>query len=276
MNDIVGKLKASWSTRKGKVVISIGTILFVCICCSTVSSLFSPKSQNTNLPVEDVKSTAMAMALTSVAQTQIAGATPTPSQTPIPTETPMPTATSTPLPQPISLTGSGDSIVEVSKWDGAAIMHAKYASGGNFALINYGQNNNKLDLLVNTIGAYEGTVPIDFMDGEKTTRLEVKASGPWELLISPLASAKIYDLPTVIAGIGDDVVFIRGGNADIIKADNSQGNGNFAVWAYSKSTGRDLTFNEIAPYTGTALLSPDTFLLTIKAEGNWSLDISVK
>lgn len=243
-------------------------ILFVMFACGT--------SQAPALPAKDIQSTAMSLALTAVAQTQIAGATSTPTKTLAPAKTPIPTATKTPLPQPIALTGTGDSIIDVAKWDGAAIVHIKYASGGNFAVINYDSNNKKIDLLVNTIGAYEGTVPLDFRSSEQTVRFEVKASGPWEFLISPLISARDFDLPVVITGTGDDVVIIRGGNADTIKADNSQGDGNFAVWAYSNSTGRDLIFNEIAPYTGIAMLSPDTLVLTITATGNWSLEITTK
>lgn len=221
-----------------------------------------------------IQQTAEALAWQSVTQTVIANYTATPTQTPIPTSTPIPTATNTPIPQPKSYTGTGDTIIDID-WDGPGYIHAKYAGGSNFAIINYGPNNEYIDLLVNTIGNYEGNVPLNFLDSEDTKRLEVKASGTWEITIYPLALLAGYTLPVTISGTGDDVFILFDRNGDIIKADNSQGSSNFAVWAYSPQ-GRELVFNEISPYTGSALLPSGTMLMVVKAEGNWTLEISTK
>ena len=266
--------KYFWNTKTGKIVL-IAAGIFICVCWITASFLF-PSNKEPSLSKEDIQSTANALAFTTVAQTQIAAFTITPSLTLAPTKTPLPTATNTPPPEPIILTGSGDSIVDVSKWKGPAIMHAKYGSGGNFAVINYGPNNERIDLLINTIGAYDGIVQVDFLDNEDTSRLEVSAEGPWEFTILPLTAARAFDIPSTITGVGDEVIVLRGGNADVIKADNSQGDGNFAIWAYGTSGTRDLIFNEIAPYTGSALLASDTFVLTITATNGWSLEITTR
>ena len=146
-----------------------------------------------------------------------------PTNTPLPTSTPIPTASSTtePPPEPIMLTGYGDSIVDVQKWDGAAVLHAKYNGERNFAIENYGPGNDYLDLLVNTIGAYDGVVPVDFFESEYTVRLKVTASDSWEIEILPLQSLPEYDLPALIFDKGDKVVYLKGGNADVITADAS-------------------------------------------------------
>lgn len=260
-------------TRQKIVILVIFLILFICCCSIAVSGM---KPNTPNAPAQDPNA-ALTQAVDTAwaAITQTASAfTPTPSATPRPTDTPIPTATNTPLPQPITLTGTGDSVVDVN-WDGPGIMHIKHVGGSNFAVQNFDANNQQIALSVNTIGNYEGTVPLDFLDSEDTARLQITAGGAWEITISPPAAARAFDLPATITGIGDDVVRLRGGNADLIKADNSQGTSNFAVWAYSQG-GRDLVFNEIAPYTGTGLLQPSTFLLVITAEGNWSLEVTTK
>ena len=125
--------------------------------------------------------------------------TPAPTNTAAPTKTPRPTATSTPIPEPIFLTSYGDSVFDIEKWEGPAILKIKYMGDRNFVVRNYPANsNNYYDLLVNTIGSYEGTVPLDFRDGEQTGRFEVQASGTWEFHIEPLASARIEHVPGTI------------------------------------------------------------------------------
>jgi len=126
--------------------------------------------------------------------------TPEPTNTRRPTNTPLPTATPTPEPQPIILTGKGDSVLEVEKWNGPALAKIKYNGGSNFAVINYDAQDERIDLLVNTIGKYEGIIPLDFTDGEYTARLEVKASGEWEIQILPIDRIDLVVLPTTIQG----------------------------------------------------------------------------
>ena len=77
---------------------------------------------------------------------------------------------------PNFLASAGDSVFDVQKWEGPAILKIKYIGRGNFAVRNYPANSNGhdyYDLLVNTIGAYEGTVPLDFKEGEQTARNEI-------------------------------------------------------------------------------------------------------
>lgn len=198
-----------------------------------------------------------------------------PTSTPPPTNTPLPTATNTPLPQPIVLTGSGDSIVDIQKWDGPALLQARYTGGGNFIIRNYPANGTEyIDLLVNIIGAYEGLVPLDLFDDEFTARLEIKASGPWEIQVLPFETIKKVSLPATYNGKGDDIFALVGGTPDTIKADASQARSNFIVQGIDSR--QSLIFNEIAPYTGTAILDPETFILIIHAEGPWTLEISTR
>lgn len=259
-----------WKTTGGRIAIIGGSLLVLCCLCVVVLQLVSPSK--TAVP-------ANASAIPTQAAATEAPSLPTetlePTNTSAPTDTPLPPATSTPEPEPITLNGTGDSIVDVPKGDYPAVMHAKHTGGGNFIVTNYDASNSKIDLLINTIGAYEGTRPLDFLVGEQTARFEVKAGGAWEIQILPMSQVRRISIPGNAQGTGDDVFYVDGGGADTIAADASQGSGNFVLYAYSDS-GYDLVFNEIAPYTGTALLNNSTYLITVQATGPWSLDIATK
>jgi len=153
-------------------------------------------------------------------------------------------------------------------------LKIKYIGDSNFVVRNYPANgNNYYDLLVNTIGSYEGTVPLDFRDGEQTARFEVQASGTWEFHIEPLASARIEHVPGTIIGKGDDVIFIGGEPPDLLTADALQAESNFVVQGMA-NRGFDLVINEIAPYLGTTILDSSTIALIVHATGPWSLEIT--
>jgi hypothetical protein len=201
---------------------------------------------------------------------------PTKTNTPIlPTRTPRPPNTRTPIPQPITLTGSGDSVVDLNKWPGAAILQITYTGSSNFSVINYDSGNNRIDLLVNTIGSYSGKILIDLRKNTKTARLEITASGPWEVIAYPfiLDYIRLVTIPTTVTGTGDDV-FVLKGTPDLLKVINA-GKSNFIVHGFAPS-GYDLLVNEIAPYTGTIILDPTTMMFTINATGDWEIEITTK
>lgn len=199
--------------------------------------------------------------------------TPRPSNTPAPTNTPRPTNTATPLPEPILIEGRGDQVIEVNKWDGPAIARIIYSGGSNFAIWQYDSLGNRFNLLVNTIGSYQGIRPLDFRNDEVTARLEIESSGDFTIEILPVQEATHLTVPGVYQGVGDDVLILEGGRPDLINADASTAQSNFAIWAFG-SSGIDLIFNEIAPYQGQAVLSGDTFILEIEATGAWMIEIT--
>lgn len=252
--------------RSRLIWIVIGSVVAFCVLCVCVSSGMRSLGLVSTRTPSAIPTSTLPPGPTD---------TPAPSETPLPTDTPPPTETSTPAPEPIVLTGSGDSVVDVVKGSYPAIMRATYSSGGNFVITNYDANNERLDLLINEIGAYTGTVPLDFLINETTARLEIKASGPWEVQILPLTEARHASIPDEVKGIGDDVIYLDGGSPDTVNADASLGSGNFVLHSYSDS-GVDLVFNEIAPYIGTALLDRSTFLIVVHATGSWSLQITTK
>lgn len=251
----------------------------ILVLCLSVCILFacSPTTEQIQKAIEQTQSADLNLPNTSTptsTNAPKATRTPKPSNTPRPTNTSTTAPTKTPAPEPITLSGSGDDIVDFVKWEGAAIGIFTNSGSSNFIVKSFDQAGEYVDLLINTIGSYQGTVPIDFSSDEQTSRLEIKSSGSWEVQVLPIDYARTETVPGIFTGNTDDVVILTGGKPDLIKA-TSTGESNFIVWSFS-SSGRDLIFNEIAPYSGTAMLDSSTILLTISAEGDWSLEITAR
>ncbi len=191
-----------------------------------------------------------------------------------PQVSPLPSAAVATKQEAISLIGSGNMVVNVSKWAGPALLHARYGGSSNFMVSNYDAGNQKISVLVNTIGVYDGYRPLDILGTEHTVRFEVKAEGPWHLEILPIAAAPTYELPATVTQSGDYVFWLEG-SSDLMKAE-SDSHATFVVEGYSISDGRALLVNTIAPYTGTVVLQPDTYFVVVQAEGPWSIDITAR
>jgi hypothetical protein len=164
--------------------------------------------------------------------------------------------------------------VDIDKWPGPALAHITYAGARNFVVWNYDPTGEQIDLLVNTIGPYDGVRPIDFVEGENTARFQVESSAEWTIEVLPITEVRREQVPGTFSGVGDNVVFIDGGTPDLLKANASTAHSNFVVWAYGND--RDLLVNEIAPYTGTVVIRSAPFLLVIEAEGAWTLEVTTR
>lgn len=202
--------------------------------------------------------------------------TPAATKTLIPTLTPAPTRTSTPAPEPIELSGDGDQIVDVDIPFEFGVAHFVYGGARNFIVNNYNKDNEVIGGLVNEIGSYDGVRPIDFLKGEKTTRLEIQASAPWKITIYPLTKDYLHvcQVPGPCTGKGDDVVLLMGGTADTAKILYS-GEHNFIINGYGGEY-VDGMVNEIGTYEGTVMFTKGTFILEIISSGDWTIDITGK
>jgi hypothetical protein len=154
-----------------------------------------------------------------------------------------------------------------------SIVRITYSGSGNFVVRSYDADNNPINTMVNTIGAYEGVLPLDLLDRERTTRLQIQARGAWEVEILPLTQARRLEAPATAVGRGDDVLIVLG-NSDTAAITHS-GSSNFVVYGYSES-GRQLMVNEIGAYQGVKILPARFFLFTIKADGDWEIAVTVR
>jgi hypothetical protein len=76
--------------------------------------------------------------------------------------------------------GSGDDVVQYTGKTG--IAQIDYSGDSNFVVKEYSTSTNRVNLMVNEIGAYSGRVPIT--GGSGTNVLEIKASGNWTITVS--------------------------------------------------------------------------------------------
>jgi len=180
--------------------------------------------------------------------------------------------TSTPVRfDPIRLSGRGDDVVRLDKPDVPAIITLTHSGSRNFVVTNYDGNGSQIDLLVNEIGNYNGTRPLDFGASELTERLEIQADGSWTVLIEPISEAKSVRVPTTnTSGQGDMVLLLSGSSPDTAEISHT-GESNFVVQAYGNS--RRLLVNEIGNYSGTVIVPQDTLVLEIVADGRWQIAI---
>ena len=254
-------------------IITGSIILFFTLCgitavifsqSSAVASFLAIRGRQTQLPE-----------ISDQPVMNIPSETPASTSLPLTTDTLPPAATITSVPEPIVLTGSGDTSADIHKWDGPAVLHARYAGNSNFVIRHYHTNGpGDIHVLISTVGPYEGTVPLDFQSGDQTGRFEIKADGQWELLIQPLETLRNITIPTTIQGMGDDV-FVIVGTPNLIKADASQARSHFTIHSFGNNR-ESVVFNETAPYAGISLLHPSTSLLIVTAEGPWSLEITTR
>ena len=198
--------------------------------------------------------------------------TPEPEPEPEPEPTPEPEPEPAPAPEPepvttfdpIVIEGSGDDIIDVPVITDAPVVATFTHSGSrNFAVISFDENGGRLDLLVNTIGGYEGTTPFNF--SVPPAELEITASGGWTVTLSDLRDRPEFDGSA--SGSGDAVLFVTTDGERL--AATHDGASNFVIRSWGNQ--RSLLVNEIGPYSGTVRL-PEALALEIKADGSWTLE----
>jgi len=202
-------------------------------------------------------------------------AKPSPAPT-VATSTPDVQATPEPEPAPevpadIVYSGVGDSVLAIELPDGpgqVAVATLTHDGSSNFAIFTLDDNLAQQDLIVNTIGAYQGTVLFNAGFGGDPSSLEITADGNWTVTMKSVLSLRQF-AGNSITGTGDDVVLYFGEAAPAtITHDGSR---NFAVWLYGNST--ELVVNEIGPYTGTVRWIAGPSVVAVTADGNWGVTV---
>jgi hypothetical protein len=257
--------KAAW------IVTMLGTI--ACIVFSSVSAGAGATS--------DVAANAPAAATSSKAATESAASTATddssgssaeasaPAPTPQPVGAPDWADSSYGTFTPLTQTGTGDGLMTLPAGAKAGVVNASYQGGDNFSIsVLDASNQSTGQLLVNTIGSYTGTTAYGFNALSTGVTLQVSGSGSWTVTISPVSAAP--GLPA--SGTGDGVFLYSGGAARM--SATHDGSANFAVL---EETGDPFHFglliNEIGAYSGTVPLSAGPSVISITADGNWTMSL---
>jgi len=174
------------------------------------------------------------------------------------------------------LSGSGDTILDVERGNEPSLIHITGNAGSrHFAIVSYNSSGERIDLLVNTTDPYDGVRPLDFLDSEHATRFEISATGSWTIEIVPVQQIERLDIPGEFTGTGDYVFAFAGGTPDTAKITGNASSRHFAVIGWG-GNGRDLLVNTTDPYNGTVIVDRETFILEVKATGDWSINIATR
>jgi hypothetical protein len=147
-----------------------------------------------------------------------------------------------------------------------AVVGLTHDGSSNFIVHSYTANNESVDSLVNEIGAYQGTRPMNFFEGDGVGLLEVQADGNWTITARPLEGEE--HLVGSASGTGDAVVVVEISSPSLDVTHN--GESNFIVRAYTTDSTDGLT-NEIGEYSGTVRSPTGTVIFDIRADGDWTL-----
>lgn len=163
--------------------------------------------------------------------------------------------------------GHGDKVVSGLIVTAPSYLSITNNGDHNFNIwAHYGDGEYDKDLLVNTIGDYEGSV---YLQPGLEYTLEIKSSGSWTVRAYPLG----ISATDTFSGSGDYVtpMFMPSSNAYAI---GGGGDHNFAVWGHY-GTGeydKDLLVNEIGIYSGTVMFKHKNYsFFEITCDGDWSI-----
>lgn len=165
--------------------------------------------------------------------------------------------------------GSGDSVISLPEGATGGIVTAEHSGTGNFSIAVLDESNQSTgELLVNTIGSYSGDSAWGITAMSEGVSMEISADGDWSVQLQPFTAAEA--MPE--SGSGDGV-YIYDGDAGTLHATHD-GQGNFSV---SEDTGSafelGLLINEIGTYDGSVALQEGPSLITVFADGNWTLSV---
>ena len=182
--------------------------------------------------------------------------------------------TAAPAFKPIVLKGKGSKVAKFKiPEDAAAIAEISEKGSSNFIVESIDRSGNTNDLLVNEIGSYKGTVLFDADAGEHSVAFKIDSNGTWRIAIRPVGLAKGWNPAKSATGKGDMVLRLTAPPDDLaVVTIKHKGRSNFIVEALG-TEGSDLLVNDIGRYSGQSILQSSTVLVTVVADGSWSLKL---
>ena len=211
--------------------------------------------------------------------TELASFPPTltfPTPTSIPTIAPTNTspAPQSTIPSPITFSGEGNAILTVNKWRGPALIHIDYQGKDKFSAWNLSEKQSLLNFALFTDGNYSGTQVLDFSDhlAFQTYFLEVYTTGAWNIEILPFELGRTADVPSVIAGKNNDVVFLEGGKPSLVEVSIDE-SGRYFVLSGVGDDGFIPIADGTPPYHGVVKIEQDIKMLIIECIGEWQINV---
>jgi len=208
----------------------------------------------------------------------VAAATTAPPATAAPTTTapPRPPAVTQAAP-PIVLSGTGQSTPSFNAAGGLTVLSATYGGSDNFSVEIIDNSGQSVDIPINDIGVYSGTVSESLDAGHYT--LNVTASVAWTITVTQPRNQTAASLPYVFNKGRSDALIgpFKAKGAYKITATNT-GQENFVVNVLdTKGASQDIPINVIGNYSGSVVesdVSPGNYYLQVNSDGAWSITVS--
>ncbi|MGW3116938.1 hypothetical protein ACWDBW_07275 [Streptomyces sp. NPDC001107] len=178
----------------------------------------------------------------------------------------------------IRLAGSGKQATQsFTVTDGLAVFHSRCSScSANFAVELLDSSGQTKDLLVNTIGAYDGSKAEGL--GAGRYRLNITADTAWSVSITQPRHQSPAALPHTYQGKGDQVEGPFNADHSVKIQGTNRGQGNFAVEVLDADGAlQDLPFNEIGTFNGSAvsqMINGGPYYVDVTSDGTWKLRLS--
>lgn len=167
--------------------------------------------------------------------------------------------------------GEGDEVIRIRTIKNPGLLKFTHDGESNVIVWAVDPRGKKQELLVNEIGPYKGTVLYNAYRGRGLAALQITADGSWTATFRPISKARCWCAKT-IRGEGDQVLKLSPTRGLRTVRATHKGESNFIVHAYPRvGSYGDLLFNEIGRYRGKTLLPTGTRLVTVKADGSWTL-----
>ena len=163
-------------------------------------------------------------------------------------------------------------MIKLTLGDDPWIATITHRGNSNFAVHSIDSGGEDIDLLVNEIGNYNGTVPLNLTTNADDLRaLTINADGSWKVVVK--AAQKATRFTGTNSGKGPDVLVIPTGTLpDFATATiTHKGRSNFVMRTYG--SGVDLLVNEIGAYRGQIIIPNDTIIIEIQADGTWTIKL---
>lgn len=183
-----------------------------------------------------------------------------------------------PEPAPIELSGTSQQATQkFSLENGLAIFKMTHTGTSNFAITLLDSDGQRVELLVNVIGNFDGAKAIGVAKkGEYV--LDVSANGKWTVRIEQPRPTTAESKPRTFTGTGQQV-------SPFVKLDKGlttfklkhTGKSNFAVLLMDKNGNREeLLVNEIGNFDGSKAVGisrSGIYLLDVSADGAWTIAV---
>lgn len=163
----------------------------------------------------------------------------------------------------------------MNKWRGPALIHIEYEGTDKFSAWNLSEEGNLLYFALFADEGYSGTQILDFSDNLalQTYFLEIYTTGKWNVEILPFEYGRRVNVPGIVTGINNDVIFLEGGKPSSVEISIYESGHSFVLSGVDDEGVLQIS-NGAPPYHGVAKIGQDVKMLIIECIGEWQINVA--